>query len=188
MCRTIRQISIKIFPMLSNSRRKHSYVSNPGLRSLCKSSRAAWRAWIDAGRPSLYEEKKASRKLVCQFVASHRVKKERENFQKCDQMFKDNYRLRFKTPSSSTECKHLLKNGTVTSDPTVILQSFRSFFFSFGVFYASTLSSSSPVSQPNLHDMECASFFHDENMDCEFCVDEIESAGLEAWKVSGVDC
>ena len=104
-------------------------------------------------------------------------------------MFTDNHRLRFKTPSSSTECKRLLVNGTVTSDPTVILQSFCSFF---AVSASSTLSSSSPVaSQPNLHDMECASFFHDENvLHCEFCVDEIESAlnVLKLGKSCGVDC
>ena len=111
------------------------YVSDPGLRSLCKNSRAAWN---DAGRSSsgsLFEEKKASKKLVRQFVASYRAKKERVNIQKRDQMFKENHRFRFKRPSSSTECKRLLINGNVTSDPTVILQNFRSFFCRFGIFY-----------------------------------------------------
>ena len=95
---------------------------------------------------------------------------------------------RFKHPSSSTECKRLLINGTVTSDPTVILQNFRSFFVDLA---SSTLSSSSlAVSQPNLHNLESASFFNDEKfLDCEICIDEIESGlkVLRLGKSCGID-
>ena len=179
----------------SETVRKRSYVSDPGLRSLCKNSRAAWKVWNDAGHPSsgsLFEEKKASKKLVRQFVASYRAKKERVNIPERDQMFKENHRCRFKRPSSSTECKRLLVNGTVTSDPTVILQNFHSFFADLA---SSTLSSISlAVSQPNLHDLESALFFIDEKvLDCEICIDEIESAlkVLRLGKscgINGLDC
>ena len=70
----------------------------------------------------------------------------------------------------------------------MILQNFRSFFADLA---SSTLSSSSlAVSQPNLHNLESASFFNDEKvLDCEICINEIESAlkVLRLGKSCGID-
>ena len=152
----------------------------------------AWKAWNDADRPlsgSLFEGKKASKKLVRQFVASLRAKKERANIQKRDKMFKENHRLRFKTPSCSSECKRLLINGAVNSDPTVILQSFRSYFAALA---SSTLTTSSPAAlQPSLYMRWNACRFSMMKISwTATCVDEIESAlkVLKLGKSCGIDC
>ena len=83
------------------------------LKALCKSSKAAWRVWYQAGRPqngTLYEAKQSTKKLVHKYVTSCHARREWAEIQKRDKMFKEGHNFRFKHPPKSTECKRLLVN------------------------------------------------------------------------------
>ena len=93
------------------AKKKRSFVKDDQLKDLCKTSKAAWKKWRDAGRPSygpLAEEKKRTKRNVRQFVAIARARQERSTIQERDHLFIENHSLRFKTSSLRTECTKLL--------------------------------------------------------------------------------
>ena len=80
-------------------KRKKPIVKYKQLKDLCRISKAVWKRWKDAGRPSygpLAEEKKRSKKDVRQFVATARARQVQGTIQERDRMFKENHPLRFK--------------------------------------------------------------------------------------------
>ena len=76
----------------------------------------------------LAEEKKSTKKKVCQFVASARARLVRSSIQKRDRMFKENHPLHFKTSNPRTECSKLVVDGQSVTDTSEILHQFTLFF------------------------------------------------------------
>ena len=182
VCEAIQQAAFNNLSTRPKHKQPKTYIKDPELKALCKSSKAAWRVWCQAGHPqngTLYEAKQSIKKLVRKYVTSCHAQRKRAEIQKRDEMFKEGHNFRFKCPPKSTECKRLLVNGKMITE---ILQHFRSYF--------EDLSSSKqplPDTLANLSSMECASFLNEEKiLDVEVCVEEIEVA-LKAMKL-GKSC
>ena len=170
-------------------KKKKSFVKDERLKDLCKTSKAAWIKWRDAGRPSsgsLADEKKRTKKNVRQFVATARARQERTKIHERDRMFKGNHPLRFKSSSPKAECTKLVVDGQSVTETSDILNTFRSFFGSLAQSEVpSTVSSTSPFK------MEASSFGNNEQLlDTEICIEEIENALkiLKLGKSGGLDC
>ena len=181
----------KYLPVISHRKKKtYSYVKDEELRGLCRASRDAWMKWKGAGRPSdgsLYERKCSSRKLVRQHVAFCRARLDRAKIQARDLMFKENQTHRFKHPKHRCECKCLLIDGQIMTDPVEIASHFKEFY--------QNLCSSSPTNHldaatSTITDLEDMSFWNKEDiLDTQIDVAEIEGGlrTLKLGKSGGID-
>ena len=63
-------------------------IKDPELKALCKSVKATWRVWCQAGRPqngTHYEAKQSTKKLVCKYVTSSHARRKSKNMTKCSE-------------------------------------------------------------------------------------------------------
>ena len=103
------------------------------LSQLCIRSKEAWRAWCREGRsvsgPS-YDAKCALRREVRQWVKFCSAMEERKRVQRQESLFRSNSHLRFCTPQSrsKSKCTRLRVNGTLLSDPSLLLQAWTQHF------------------------------------------------------------
>ena len=145
------------------AKKKRSFVKDDQLKDLCKTSKAVWKKWSDAGRRSygpLAEEIKLTKRNVRHFVAIARARHERSTIQERDRLFKETHPLRFKTSSLRTECTKLVIDGQSVTDTSGILNTFRSFF-------GSLAQSDLPLSSEQcaaLSEMEASSFGNNEQI------------------------
>lgn len=79
-------------------KKKKKFIIDSDLSSLCKQSKAAWKCWKDAGRPSsgeLWSAMKEARRAVKRQITACRARRERSDIQKRDLLFKNNSNHRF---------------------------------------------------------------------------------------------
>ena len=171
--------------------KKKAYIKDEQLRKLCKESRDVWEQWKVAGCPSevsFCEKKHNSKKLVRQYVYSCRAKLERAEIQSRDGMFKDSHNRRFRYFRKHTECRGLMVNDQIQTDPADIARHFRNFF--------ENLSTSSPSSdlasvKSTIPDLENKSFMNSEDiLDTLITFEEIEGVlkSLKLGRSGGMDC
>ena len=104
----------------SNSNR----VYDPHFSTLCWQSRQAYRQWKVAGHPisgPLYKARKTCKKNVQHHLSKCRAPIERKKIQKRDQSFCSKHLRRFQTITQKKGRASLLVNGSLTSDPSVVL-------------------------------------------------------------------
>ena len=90
-------------------------------------------------------------------------------------MFKKGRKHRFKCPSNQVECKRLLAKGRMITDPSDILEHFRSYFEDLSS--SKSPSNSVPNAQADLSNMENLSFLNDEKiLDTMISIEEVEGA------------
>ena len=124
VCEAICQAAYNNLFSFPKQKRAKTYIRDPELKTLCKNSKAAWKAWCQAGCPcsgTLFENKQLTKKLVWNFVTSCHARKIRAEIQIRDKMFKQGHKHRFKHPSNLVECKRLLAKGRMITDPSNIL-------------------------------------------------------------------
>ena len=97
------------------------------LSQLCIRSKEAWRAWCREGRPvsrPAYDAKCALRRKFCSAM------EERKRVQWQESLFRSNSHLCFRTPQSrsKSKCTRLRVNGTLLSDPSLLLQAWTQHF------------------------------------------------------------
>ena len=69
---------------------KKLYIKDEALQSICKEQRKAKKRWSDAGKPRigpLYEQQKALKKHVSQYVRDLRAAEEQQEIQKRYELF-----------------------------------------------------------------------------------------------------
>ena len=131
-----------------------------------------------AGRPrsgTVFENKQLTKKLVRNFVTSCHARKIRAEIQRRDEMFKQGHKHRFKRPSNQAECKRLLAKGKMITDPSDILEHFRSYFEDLSS--SKSPSNSVPNAQADLSNMENLYFLNDEKiLNTMISIEEVEGA------------
>ena len=130
MSKYIIDTAVKYLPR-KIAKKKKSVIKDKEFNALCRASRTAWLKCRDAGRPlngELVEEKKSTKKKVCQFVASARARLVRSSIQKRDRMFKENQPLHFKTSNPRTKYSKLVVDGQSVTATSEILHQFTLFF------------------------------------------------------------
>lgn len=175
--KALQEAASKYLPVQSHHKKKKSYIKDKELRRLCKESREAWMKWQNAGRPSegmLCQNKRKSKKLVRQYVASCRAKAERRKIQSRDWMFKENHNHRFKYSKNRSECKSLLINDQIKTDPNEIANHFKLFY---GNLCSSSSSSHLDAIKSTIPDLVAKSYWNDDGiLDTPIDVSEIEGA------------
>ena len=151
-------------PQRHPSKYNPNRVYDRHLSTLCWHSRQAYHQWKAAGRPTsgpLFEARKRSKKNVQRHLSKCRAQIERKKIQKRDQSFRQNHPTRFLTKTQKKGGASLLVNGSLSSDPSVVLPHWVDHF--------SGLSRSRCSSNPNLqkfsdsvHKMELETYSDDE--------------------------
>ena len=125
------QAASDFLPAYRSSRRPNK-IANAELKTLCQTSKKAWKRWNSGGRPSngpLYEEKKSANRNVRNLITRLRAKSERSRIQRRDQMFKTREKKRFKPPTKpSTTCRRLKTTNGISSNPSKIASEFCNYF------------------------------------------------------------
>ena len=121
----------KTLPLLKP--RRANRFRDKTLSQLCIRSKEAWRAWCREGRPvsgPSYDAKCALRREVRQRVKFCSAMEERKRVQRQESLFRSNSHLRFRTPQSrsKSKCTRLRVNGTLLSDPSLLLQAWTQHF------------------------------------------------------------
>ena len=115
------------------------------------------------------------KKLVRNFVTSCHARKIRAKIQRRDEMFKQGHKHRFKCPSNQVEWKRLLAKGRMITDPSHILEYFRSYFEDLSS--SKSPSNYVPNAQADLSNVENLSFLNDEKiLDTMISIEEVEGA------------
>lgn len=91
----------------------------------------AYREWKAAGHPmsgQLYEERKKSKHEVALYLTKCRAQIECINIQKRDELFASKNPCHFKSCSSKSEGTSVLIDGTLVSDPDIVLKKWAEHF------------------------------------------------------------
>ena len=124
ICKSIICISSSTLPTkIGGKKRSCNFFNDEQLGQLCKASKKSWSEWSMAGRPvdgPLFERKNADKKNVRNKLNQLQARKERQNAELLDKMFKKKDRRRFNTPKQSPSGTRLLIDDTVVSDPSEV--------------------------------------------------------------------
>ena len=98
---------------LKKSKKKKLYIKNEALQSICKEQRKARKRWSDAGEPRigpLYEQQKALKRYVSQYLRDLQAAEEQQEIQKRDKMFRSHDQNWFRKPATRAPCGDRLKH------------------------------------------------------------------------------
>ena len=152
-------------PTVKDEQRKH----------LCKTSKAAWKRWKDAGHPRsgpLAEEKRCTKKEVRWFITTARALEVRHTIQEKIVCSKEIILVVSKHLVLRPTCSKFIVDGKSFTDTHNILNAFRSFF-------GSLAQTNLPSTDHHtcLSDMEAESFgSYEQLLNTEVCIEEIEYA------------
>ena len=135
------EASTSTIPHFRCSNSNSNRISDPHLSSLCWQSRVAYRQWKAAGCPRsgpLFEARRNCKKHVQQHLSKCRARVQCANIQKRDQSFHSKHPKRFQKKQQKKGGTSLLVNGSLTSDPSVILPHWAHHFSSLGTSHCST--------------------------------------------------
>ena len=159
--------------------RKHR-IRDSFLSTLCWQSRVAYRDWKAAGCPRCgdkYEKRKKTKREVSVYLSKCRARSERRHIQKRDEMFSSNNPRRFKHHSQRTEGSSLMVDGSLVSDPIIVLNEWTKHFTERGKSQLSTQQDHPPQYSLSLHELEASSYQENDNiLDTPFIVEEIDAA------------
>ena len=113
--------------------KKASRFKDSTLSKLCVTSKVAWEAWKDGGRPNvgpLHEAKCLACNEVRRRIKVCAAMKERKRVQRREYLFRKNANSRFKLPQKrkKSQCTRLRVGGKLISDPTQLLEAWTSHF------------------------------------------------------------
>ena len=175
----LKDAAFDCLPQIKQKKNKKC-IADSDLSALCKQSKAAWKRWKNAGRPrsgGLWLEMRESKRAVKEKISACRARKERADIQKRDQLFKNNSNHRFRIFKPKTSCSKLLdENDHQTTDPSAILEVFRSHFSKLASSAIDTENESQPADS-NIYDLEAKSLLNDDQiLDTSITLEEIEAA------------
>ena len=120
---------------------------------------------------------KESKCAVKKQITTCRARRERTDIQKRDLLFKNNSNRRFRVFKPKTSCSKLLdENLHPTTDPSIILELFQSYFSKLA---SSNIDASNqtPYANYDIDNLEASSFTHDDQiLDIDINVEQIEAA------------
>ena len=100
------------------------FFKDPTLKFLCERSKAAWKAWCEAGRPQsgpLFESKNGLRREVKRRVNHCAAVEERKRIRKREMLFKQLDDKCFRAPHRmKSRCSKLRVNGEVLSNKEML--------------------------------------------------------------------
>ena len=175
----LKDAALDCLPQIKQKKNK-KFIADLDLSALCKQSKAAWKRWKNADRPrsgGLWLEMKKSKRAVKEKISACRARKERADIQKRDQLFKNNSKHRFRIFKPKTSCSKLLDvNDHQTTDPSAILEVFRSHYSKLASSAIDTENESQPADS-NIYDLEAKSLLNDDQiLDTSITLEEIEAA------------
>ena len=179
-------------PHRTQRNNKKMFIHDNSLKGLCRDSKAAWRRWRNAGRPTsgdLYADMKNKKRGVKQHVNTCRSRHERTRLQQRDTMLRNNVSGCFRVPKKQTTCHKLQAGGVTATNPTDLLQVWVSHFDSLS---QSQANNHPPVKQQESelpHLEACSPLYEDFTFDTDITIDEVETAvrSLKSGKSGGAD-
>ena len=136
ICKSIISISSFTLPAKTGGKkRSHNFFSDEQLGQLCKATKKSWSEWNMAGRPidgPLFERKSADKKNVRDKINQLQARKERQNAELLDRMFKNKDRRRFCTPNQSPSGTTLMIDNNVVSNPSEVTTKWATHFEQLG--------------------------------------------------------
>lgn len=114
------------------SKMKMLYIKNDALQSLYKEQKKARKRWSDAGKPRtgpLYEQQKALKRQVCQYLRDLRAAEEKWDIQKTDEMFHSHNHNCFRKLATRSPCSdRLMVGGSLITDRADVLAEWKRYF------------------------------------------------------------
>ena len=105
--------------------KKKLYIKDEAFQLICKEQRKARQRWSDAGKPRtgpLYEQQKALKKHVCQYLRDLRAAEEWQELQKRDEMFRSHSHNCFRKPATRAQCgDRLIVRGSLITNKAEVL-------------------------------------------------------------------
>ena len=180
----------EMIPVIREKKKK-SFYRNEDLKQKSKENKAAWRLWVDAGRPRegrVYDSMKAAKYDVKQCLKLCKAKDERKRIQSRDIMVKTSDPGRFRLPKKrQSGCNKLCVDGEVYKDQNSLLQCWRNHFSMLGETAGSNNDLQNVVDSNLLYESSKAN--EDSVLDQDITLEEIDYAvkSMQNGKSSGPD-
>ena len=193
VCNLVYSITNSTLPLKTGCKQgQRNYFNDQELRQLCKTSKASWSEWRNAGRPvngPLLEKKNADKRNVRAKLNLLRAQKDRAQTESIDKMFKRKHRNRFHAPKQSPSGTRLLVDGNVVTSPAEVSTTWATHFEHLGSSRISDNQVLQDLQSKLTSYLSCSLQNEDYVLDTDIEIEEVEAAiaKLKQGKSAGPD-